>query len=366
MFNNVYNNQTILVTGHTGFKGSWLVMWLLELGANVVGFSLPDPPTKPCNFSASNLSQHITDIRGDIRDYEAVHAVIKQHQPSLIFHMAAQPIVLRAVDEPKSTIDINAGGTVNVLEAIRHTDCVRALVSITTDKVYANQEWLWGYRETDKLGGHDPYSASKAMAELAITSYRETYFPTSRYAQHQLSIASVRAGNVIGGGDFAEFRLVPDCMKALMAGEPIGIRNPLSVRPWQHVLEPLSGYLWLGARLLQGANDLAEAWNFGPLENKGVNAQALAEELVKLWGNGRWVHTDPDYAQVETGLLRLSWDKAAHRLNWQPVYTWQESLAEIVAWFQAYQDNQPMHTVGKSHIQTYSQKAKSLGLEWAK
>lgn len=365
-FNNTYSGKTVLVTGHTGFKGSWLTTWLLELGAKVIGFSHPEPPTRPSNFVTSNLSGRIADERGDIRDYERLHEVIAAHRPEIIFHLAAQPIVLRSVELPKLTIDTNAGGTVNVLEAIRNTDSVRALVSITTDKVYENQEWLWGYRETDQLGGHDPYSASKAMAELAIAAYRSTYFPPETYGRdHALAIASTRAGNVIGGGDFADYRLVPDCMKALMDGRPIGVRNPLSVRPWQHVLEPLSGYLWLGVQLLENGPVCGEAWNFGPLEQKGVPAQALAEKLVELWGSGSWVHTRPGYAEVETGQLRLSWDKAAHRLNWRPVYTWVEALAEITGWFKAFQAGEDMHAVTRRHILEYTGRARELGLDWA-
>jgi CDP-glucose 4,6-dehydratase len=360
-----FNGRTVLVTGHTGFKGSWLVTWLLDLGATVVGYSLPEPPTQPSNFVASGLSERIMDVRGDIRDLESLRATVEAHRPSVVFHMAAQPIVLRSVELPKLTIDTNAGGTVNMLETIRTTDCVRALVSITTDKVYENQEWLWGYRESDQLGGHDPYSASKAMAELAIAAYRSTYFAPEQYDRHGVAVASVRAGNVIGGGDFADFRLVPDCMKALMDGRPIGVRNPLSVRPWQHVLEPLSGYLWLAARLLQDGPAFAEAWNFGPLEQKGVPAQALAEKLVAQWGSGSWVHTHPGYAEVETGLLRLSWDKAAHRLGWRPIYPWDQALAEIVAWFKAYQAGDDMYGVTREHIRAYTRRAQELGVEWA-
>ena len=266
LFGKSYDGLTVLVTGHTGFKGSWLTAWLLELGANVVGYSLEEPPTQPSNFEVMGLSRLINDVRGDIRDFPALQNAIVEYRPDVIFHLAAQPIVLHSMTKPKLTMDTNAGGTVNVLEAMRTTTSARALVSITTDKVYENKEWLWGYRETDRLGGHDPYSASKGMAELAIASYRDSFFPPNKYEEHGVAVASVRAGNVIGGGDFADFRLVPDCMRALMAGEPIGIRNPLSVRPWQHVLEPLSGYLWLGAKLLQGGPDLAGAWNFGPQE----------------------------------------------------------------------------------------------------
>jgi CDP-glucose 4,6-dehydratase len=364
-FANTYTNLPVLVTGHTGFKGSWLITWLLELGARVVGYSAPEPPTRPSAFNVSGLAGRIADARGDIRDYDALRETIAAHRPAIIFHLAAQPIVLRSVELPKLTIDTNAGGTVNVLEAIRNTESVRALVSITTDKVYENQEWLWGYRESDRLGGHDPYSASKAMAELAIAAYRSTYFAPEAYGQgHSVAIASTRAGNVIGGGDFADYRLVPDCMKALMEGRPIGVRNPLSVRPWQHVLEPLSGYLWLGVQLLRHGPAYGEAWNFGPLEQKGVPAQALAEKLVELWGSGSWVHTRPGYAEVETGQLRLSWDKAAHRLNWRPVYTWIDALTEITDWFKAYQAQEDMHTVTRDHIRRYTERARELGVEW--
>lgn len=365
LFQQTFNNLTVLVTGHTGFKGSWLCIWLKECGANVIGYSLPEPPTDPSNFVVSQVGEQITDIRGDIRDYEKLSAVIAEHKPALIFHLAAQPIVLRSVAEPRLTLETNALGTVNVLEAIRNTNSVRALVSITTDKVYHNEEWLWGYRETDRLGGHDPYSTSKAMAELAIASYRDTYFPLAKYDEHGVAIASVRAGNVIGGGDFAPFRLVPDCMRALMAGEPIGIRNPLSVRPWQLVLEPLSGYLWLAVKLLQEGPAFAEAWNYGPLETNGVPAQALAEKLVELWGSGSWVHTDPGYAKVETGYLRLSWEKAAQRLGWRPVYNWEKALADITAWFQAFTQSADMYAACRSHISAYAKRAAELGLPWA-
>jgi CDP-glucose 4,6-dehydratase len=241
LFDNIYEGRTVLVTGHSGFKGSWLVTWLLELGAKVVGFSLPDPPTVPSNYVVSDLASKITDIRGDIRHLEQLIDVINAHQPEFLFHLAAQPIVLESVAEPKATMDTNAGGTVNVLEAVRQTASVKALICVTTDKVYDNQDWLWGYRETDRLGGHDPYSASKSMAELATSSYRDTFFPASAYDKHGVAVASARAGNVIGGGDFGKFRLIPDCLASLMAGEQIEIRNPTSIRPWQLVLESLSG-----------------------------------------------------------------------------------------------------------------------------
>lgn len=365
LFNSVYDGLPVLVTGHTGFKGSWLTTWLLELGADVTGYSLDEPPTEPSNFGLAGLSRHINDVRGDICDYQRFRETVQKYKPQLIFHMAAQPIVLHSVEHPKPTMEVNATGTVNVLEAVRTTDTVRALVSITTDKVYKNQGWVWGYRETDELGGYDPYGASKAMAELAISAYRETFFPVDRFSEHGVAVASVRAGNVIGGGDFADFRLVPDCMQALMNGEPIGVRNPLSVRPWQHVLEPLSGYLLLGERLLGEGGAYAEAWNFGPLEQKGVNSRELVEKLLEIWGEGTWRHIDPGYAKIETGLLRLSWEKAADRLDWRPVYTWEESLAEIVSWYKALRDTEDMHDVCRRHIHDYITKARTLEVGWA-
>jgi CDP-glucose 4,6-dehydratase len=364
-FEGLYEGRTVLVTGHTGFKGSWLALWLGELGADVVGYSLQEPPTEPSNFDVSDIGRRLTDVRGDVRDLDRLVQVIEAHRPSVVFHLAAQSLVLQGVAEPHPTFETNALGTVNVMEAIRRTDCVRALVSVTTDKVYHNEEWLWGYREADRLGGHDPYSASKSMAELAVSAYRDTYFAPATFDRHGVAVASARAGNVIGGGDFARYRLVPDCVRALVEGTPIGIRNPLSVRPWQFVLEPLSGYLWLGARLLRDGPEFAEAWNFGPLENEGVPARDIADELIALWGSGEWVHEDPGYARIETGHLRLSWEKAAVRLGWRPVYGWKEALAEIVAWHKAHVAGEDMFAVGRRHVLDYANRARDLGLAWA-
>lgn len=363
-FDGVYQGRSVLVTGHTGFKGSWLAQWLKELGAKVVGFSLPEPATEPSNFDLADMGGRITDLRGDVRDFERLAGAMEAHRPSIVFHLAAQSLVLRSVDEPRLTLETNALGTANVLDAVRGTDSVRAVVGVTTDKVYRNEEWLWGYREADRLGGHDPYSASKAMAELVISSYRDTYFPPEAYGEHGVALASARAGNVIGGGDFAENRLVPDCMRALREGTTIGIRNPSSVRPWQHVLEPLSGYLWLGARLLQDGPDFAEAWNFGPPEKNGIPVRAVADRLIELWGSGEWEPTDPGRADVETGYLRLSWEKAAARLGWRPVYGWEEALEEVVDWHRALDGREGMYGVGRQHIIDYTERAREQGLPW--
>ncbi len=365
LFANSFDGTTVLVTGHTGFKGSWLAAWLKLLGAEVVGYSLPEPPTTPSNFEVSKIGRHLIDLRGDTRDLAILQATLLEYRPQVVFHLAAQPIVLRSYKQPKLTFDTNVTGTLNVLEAIRTTNSVQALVCITTDKVYENKEWLWGYRENDALGGSDPYSASKAMAELAVASYRSSFFPEDHYDKHRIAIATVRAGNVIGGGDFAEYRLVPDCMRSLMAGKPILVRNPQSIRPWQHVLEPLSGYLLLATRLMKEGPAYARAWNFGPLELVGETAGNLAQKLTELWGSGAQTYSQPDENNVETGQLRLSWEQAASRLNWQPVYSLDEALAEIVDWFQAFQNNDDMYEVCRKHIERYVQRARELNLEWA-
>jgi CDP-glucose 4,6-dehydratase len=365
LFGNIFDGLTVLITGHTGFKGSWLSCWLTQMGARVVGFSLEEPPTKPSNFQVAAVHRHVIDVRGDIRDLRTLVDAIETHRPELVFHLAAQPIVLHGYQEPKLTLDVNAGGTVNVLEAIRITNKVRALVSITTDKVYRNQGWLWGYRESDALGDRDPYGASKAMAELAIHAYRESFFSKQTYDQHGVAIASARAGNVIGGGDFAAYRLVPDSMRALLAGKTIAVEVPGNVRPWQHVLEPLSGYLLLARKLLQEGPEYGEAWNFGPGDLGEVPAKLLVEKLITHWGSGEWVHTPTGRAEKETRFLRLSWEKAASRLGWRPVYSLDEALAEISDWFKAYKKNEDMYAVCQQHIAAYVQKARDKGLAWA-
>jgi CDP-glucose 4,6-dehydratase len=365
LFANSFDGTTVLVTGHTGFKGSWLVAWLKELGAKVVGYSLSEPPTTPSNFEVSKISRHLIDLRGDVRDLTVLQATLQEHKPQIVFHLAAQPIVLRSYKQPKLTFDTNVTGTLNVLEAIRTTNSVKALVCITTDKVYENKEWLWGYRENDALGGSDPYSASKAMAELAVASYRNSFVSEGDYDKHQIAIATVRAGNVIGGGDFAEYRLVPDCMRSLMDGKPILVRNPHSIRPWQHVLEPLSGYLLLAAKLMKEGPAYAQAWNFGPLETVGETAGNLAQKLTALWESSAQTYSPSHEGHMETGQLRLSWEKAARRLNWRPVYNLDEALAEIIDWFQAFQNRDDMYKVCREHIERYVQRAYELDLDWA-
>jgi CDP-glucose 4,6-dehydratase len=370
-FNGIYNGITVLVTGHTGFKGSWLAIWLQKVGANVVGFSLEEPVSTPSNFDLAQLSKRMTDVRGDVRDAAAVQNVMDTYKPKIVFHLAAQPIVLKAYDDPKATLEINSIGTANILEAVRHCDSVEAVVCITSDKAYKNVEQVWGYRENDLLGGTDPYSASKAMAELVIACYRESYFSGEKMSNKKVEVASTRAGNVIGGGDFADFRLVPDSMKALMIGKNIEIRNPYNVRPWQLVLEPLSGYLWLGAKMLQEKDQkYAQAWNFGPLTS-GVTAGEVADTVVRLWGRGSWVNIGTNAAKHEPQLLMLDCAKAREYLGWKPLYTVDETLGEVVSWFKDYAQKNAsygpvdMYETCSAQIDKYTNRAKEFGLAWA-
>ncbi len=369
-----FQGRRVLVTGHTGFKGSWLAVWLKQLGADVVGFSLPEAPTEPACFDVIQLNEHLMDIRGDIRDFASIKAAIEEHRPEIVFHLAAQPIVLTSYESPKETFDANAAGTVNVLEAVRQCGGAKAIISITTDKVYENQKWPWGYRENDNLGGHDPYSASKAMAEIAIASYRQSFFANPSDTKVPVQLSSTRAGNVIGGGDFADFRLIPDCMTALMRNQPIIVRNPESVRPWQHVLEPLSGYLWLAAKMLsEHGEEFAGAWNFGPPERHGVATRLIVEKVIEIWGTGIWEHQQIPGAKVETAQFTINWDKAAKCLNWMPVYDWELALEQTIHWFKQYQSalnneqtlGQTMFDVTVQEIQHYSDTARNMGLQWA-
>lgn len=364
----VYRGMTVLVTGHTGFKGSWLSIWLRELGAKVVGYSL-DPPTQPNNFDLCNLGDKMVDLRGDVRDYDRLEQVVQHYSPRMVFHLAAQPLVLVSYEEPKETLDVNVTGTINVLEALRRNRARGAFVGVTSDKCYEDQQMVWGYRESDPLGGFDPYSASKAMAELAIASYRNAFFPPAKYADHGLAVASARAGNVIGGGDFGEYRLVPDCMKALLKGEAIVVRNPANVRPWQHVLAPLSGYLLLGAKLTIAGEAFSSTWNFGPSEIQPVTTKAVVEEVIRCWKSGEWTHRPLPNAKKETEVLKLNWEKAANRLNWRPVYPWEKAVEQTVDWFKAYQAQREnavkdLYPVCLRHILDYAQEAKQKGMAW--
>jgi CDP-glucose 4,6-dehydratase len=314
IFENVFRGQTILVTGDTGFKGSWLATWLLNLGADVIGYSLP-PKTVKDNFVLCGLNNKITHIDGDVRKYDRVQTVLSEYQPTIVFHLAAQALVLDSYNEPLYTYGTNTMGTANVLEAIRHVPSVKAVINITSDKCYENKEWVYSYRETDPLGGKDPYSASKAASEIITQSYTSSFFNNDDSA----AIASARAGNVIGGGDWAENRIFPDCVRALTDDTAMIIRQPNAVRPWQHVLEPLSGYLTLAARLYTDGVKYSGAWNFGPSTKNMVTVKQLVEEVIKQWGRGSYAVADFTGDQTEAGLLSLDISKAVNSLGWQPV-----------------------------------------------
>lgn len=362
MFDGAYAGRRVLVTGHTGFKGSWLCRWLLGLGAEVAGFSLY-LPSQPCNFEVLGLDRQLADMRGDIRNYAELENAIAVFQPEIVFHLAAQAIVRASYDEPKQTFDTNLGGTVNLLEVIRKTPSVRATVLITSDKCYENVEWEYGYRETDRLGGKDPYSASKACAEIAISSYARSFF-----SQTGQKIASTRAGNVIGGGDWAKDRIVPDCARAWAQGRALTIRNPAATRPWQHVLEPLSGYLWLGAQLSQDRPELnCEAFNFGPGAEVNQPVSVLIAEMAKVWqGSGCNVGADASH-KPEAGQLKLCCDKALQRLGWHALLSFEETVRMTAEWYREYHAGRcDMSAFLLGQIRAYESMAVERGLPWAK
>lgn len=341
----IYRGKTVFITGHTGFKGAWLTLILNALGASVVGYALP-PTQAPNLFDLLKIRDEIAHIEGDICDYPHLKSELELHRPDILFHLAAQPIVLEGYENPKHTFDVNAGGTVNVLEALRNTGQTKACVIVTTDKCYENNRWLWGYRENDPLGGKDPYSASKSMAEIATEAYRSSFFS----GKNKPSIATVRAGNILGGGDFSPFRIVPDSIRALSAGLPIRVRNPRSARPWLYVLDALQGYLHLGASLLHGDVDKAEAWNFGPKENRAITVKEVVELCIELWGSGEWEDLSEGNDDKEMALLRLNWDKAANRLGWKPRYDWKEALSETLRWYKTYAEGQDMRSFCLSQL----------------
>ena len=351
LFNNYYQGRRVLVTGHTGFKGAWLSYWLTQMGANVTGYSLYIP-SQPSMFEALNLQDKMEDVRGDIRDLDALVKLAETFQPEVVFHLAAQPVVMQAYSDPKETFDTNLGGTVNVLEMLRTIDSVKVAVLATSDKCYENVEWEYGYREEDALGGKDPYSASKACAEIAISSYCRSYFSD----ESSTRIASVRAGNVIGGGDWAASRIVPDCIRAWSRGEMVTIRSPNATRPWQHVLEPLSGYLHL-AQCMSGDSSLSiQAYNFGPDAGVVQPVSALMTQMAKIWGDDAQCQADQNSSQLpaEAGLLKLCCDKALAKLRWTPTLQFSEVVVMTTAWYkQFYDDSSVVEEITKQQINSY-------------
>jgi len=323
--------KVVLLTGHTGFKGSWLSLWLQSMGAKVIGYALP-PPTSPSLFVTASVAEGMTSIEGDARDFSALSKVFEKHQPEIVIHMAAQALVRRSYINPIETYSTNVMGTVHLLEAARLTGSVRAIVNVTSDKCYENREWVWGYRENEAMGGYDPYSNSKGCAELVASAYRSSYFNQNNFAEHGVALASARAGNVIGGGDWAEDRLIPDIMRAIVQGKPVNIRNPHAIRPWQHVLEPLSGYLLLAQKLYQDGAAYSEGWNFGPNDEDAKPVSWIVDRLTGTWGEGAsWVLDGGDHPH-EAHYLKLDCSKAKARLEWYPRWDLQITLESITRW----------------------------------
>lgn len=333
-----YAGKKVLLTGHTGFKGAWLTLWLERLGAKVTGFALEPEPDSV--FLTAGVAAACDHRVADVRSFAQVRDAVEACKPDIVFHLAAQALVRKSYSDPLATIETNINGTAHVLEALRVSGHRCAVVVVSSDKAYENREWVYGYREDDAMGGHDPYSMSKGATELVTSSWRRSFFPPARLSEHGVAIASARAGNVIGGGDWATDRIVPDCIRSLSKGQPIGVRSPHAIRPWQHVLEPLGGYLLLGVRLLGAARpqDFCEGWNFGPEAGSAQPVSALATALVKAWGRGEWVDQSDPKAHHEASLLRLSIDKAHARLGWQPRWGFDETIARTVAWYRAQAD----------------------------
>jgi CDP-glucose 4,6-dehydratase len=350
---NFWNGRSVLISGHSGFKGTWLALWLQSLGARVTGYSL-DPPTHPNMCESVGLSPSINSVKGDICDGELLQQTFLDAKPEVVFHLAAQPIVLLSYNAPVETFRTNVLGTATLLEAVRKTSSAKAVVIVTSDKCYENRESVQGYRETDALGGSDPYSSSKACAELVTAAYRSSYFRADRYRDHGVAVATARAGNVIGGGDWAADRLVPDLVRAVEQGREAEIRNPLAVRPWQHVLEPLSGYILLAHRLYKSGPEFAEPWNFGPAETESRSVGWIADSFLQLWNDvERW---KPDRGEHlhETRYLRIDSSKATQRLHWRARWSTAKALAESVRWYKAHAAGNAMRQFSLEQIEQYS------------
>jgi CDP-glucose 4,6-dehydratase len=328
-----WKGKKVLITGHTGFKGSWLCLWLKHLGAELVGVSL-EAPTTPSHFEQAKIEDDIKTYQQNICDLEALHAVFEKENPQIVFHLAAQSLVRHAYRDPIETYETNVMGSLKVLEALRKSSSVKAVVMVTTDKCYENREWHWGYRENEAMGGYDPYSSSKGCAELLIASYRRSYFPSDSYSVHQKAVASVRSGNVIGGGDWAEDRLIPDIIRSFQRGEKVHIRSPHATRPWQHVLDTLSGYIMLAEKLYDSGPKYAEAWNFGANEGDAKPVQWIVEHMAKHWGSAAQWCIDSGEQPHEAKYLKLDCSKAHNNLGWWPKWNLSQSLDKTIEWYQ--------------------------------
>lgn len=336
-----YANRRVLVTGHTGFKGAWLTLWLSQLGAEVTGYALP-PESEELFFVAAGIEGRCRHRVADVRDVDRLRAAVNEADPDVVFHLAAQALVRKSYEDPLETLSVNVMGTAHLLEAVRARAKPCAVVIATSDKCYENREWVHGYREVDRLGGRDVYSMSKGATELVVASWRRSFFPSSNLAQHRIRVATARAGNVIGGGDWAPDRIIPDCMRALVSGRPIPVRNPSSTRPWQHVLEPLSGYLHLGARLLgEDPAPYCDAWNFGPETASHRTVREVVEALLAQWGSGRWEDRRDPGAPHEAAFLQLAIDKARAHLGWAPRWSFEDAIRRTVDWYRAQHERRP-------------------------
>ncbi len=356
MVNPFWQGRRVLITGHTGFKGSWLALWLQNMGAQVAGYALP-PHTSPNLFAAANIAEGITSVIGDIGDLPCMKQVFATHRPEIVLHLAAQSLVRASYQNPIATYETNVLGTARVLEAVRYCDSVRTVVVVTTDKCYDNREWVWPYRENDALGGHDPYSNSKACAELVISAYRNSFFPIECYAEHKVAIASARAGNVIGGGDWSADRLIADIIRAFQSGNTLEIRNPKATRPWQHVLEPLRGYLTLAENLYCHGAKFSGAWNFGPRYEDARSVEWIVNHLASRWAAlagqpPRW-QIDSGNHPHEAKMLKLDWTKASLELGWHPVLSLTEALDLTLDWYQSIESGENARQKCITQIERY-------------
>ena len=348
-----WSGKKVLVTGHTGFKGSWLCLWLQHLGATVTGFAL-NPSSNPNFYELTSINRCMSNNIGDIRDYKCILNLILQYEPEVVIHMAAQSLVRYSYIHPVETYSTNIMGTINLLEAVRQTSSVRAVVNVTSDKCYENKEWIWGYRENEALGGNDPYSSSKGCAELVTSSYRNSFFNPSNYSLHKVALATARAGNVIGGGDWSDDRLIPDTIRALSIGQRVAIRNPNAIRPWQHVLEPLSGYLNLAEKLYTQGPKFSEAFNFGPVEDDARPVSWIVNELTKCWGGGASWILDTTENPHEAQHLKLDCSKAKNLLEWQGRWSLEKSLENIVFWHKAHLRGANMREISLAQIESFT------------
>lgn len=348
-----FSKKKIFLTGHTGFKGSWLCLWLQSMGADVTGFAL-NPPTNPSLFEMAGVAKGMTSIIGDVRDFEALSKALHDSKPDIVIHMAAQPLVRDSYKIPVETYAINVMGTVHLLEAVRHCESVKAVVNVTTDKCYDNKEWVWGYRETEPMGGYDPYSNSKGCSELVTASYRSSFFNPNDYGKkHHVALASARAGNVIGGGDWATDRLIPDIIKSFLEKKPVLIRSPYSIRPWQHVLEPLSGYLLLGKKLYEEGPVFAEGWNFGPEDADAKPVEWIVNRICEQW-DGASFTIDKNPQPHEASYLKLDCSKAKARLGWHPRWSLDTALVKIIEWTNGYQKKENLRDICLHQIAEYT------------